>query len=71
MLDVHFSSNTYIYNRVCVPEVLVIVVALAKLSMHLLGEFLDDDIDVLTKRVIIVNTTGYLSHTLEKDEKEY
>ncbi len=54
----------------CVPEVLVIVVALAKLSLHLFRELLDDDVDVLTKRVIIVNTTGYLSHTLQRRKRK-
>ena len=38
--------------------------ALAEVSLHVLGELLDDDIDILPEGVIVVDTASYLTHSL-------
>ncbi len=38
--------------------------AFAKLSLCVLGELIDNDIDILAKRIIIMHTTSHLGDTL-------
>ena len=52
------------------PEIFIIIMTFAEVFLNVLGELLDDDIGVFTKRVVVLETLSYLANSL-KMRKRY